>query len=1472
MYLANPCNPREKAYINALIDSGASKSSISQRLAKSIKLKYETTEFEIRRFADQNPVKLQGGYADLNLQSYRKDLKACIRVQVLPDPIPNLFMPDWRKLKNNWTHLRNIEFPHLAPNNRIDMVIGNDLLNLVTTHLEVKIPLQNIPSMENLGVPVARRYPLGWAAQGMTHPDANLRNRIANSSGQEQFMAVYDSATSEDIDRLPDQPTEEDKDRKIRQLQDAVDQFLREQWEMEQIDIHKEVPLQKDEQRVIDDWEKKVQFNNGRYSLPMPWRPNMKRTNNRALAVVRHRGLMKKFKRDGPQARAQFDSVIQDYITNGYVTRVEDFTHDPPGAYYLPPFYVPGKSTTPIRPVFDAAAKHLGKCFNDYVFPGPCYVPDIRVTYLRFRRNKYALTGDVKAMFLQIEVAEKDRPALRFLWNDPADNKDYVMQFTRWAFGINAAPAAASWTLRHHAELFREKYPLAAEAVFDNTLVDDCLKSVKTKEELIKLYFELIAFFKAMGMKIHKFGTNLKELLDQMEPDKIAADIDLNGELREHRLGRIAPTIKTLGIGWRSSTDSMIFTYEAPVVTKWTSRTMLSIYMGLYDPNGQLLPFVTKAKRAFQLTRQAFPNWDDPITGPILDSWTEWIKSCEDLAKLTIPRAISDREGPQKIVIFSDASLLAYGAVAYMVTGPSETPSSERETNEGGDETRGVCVRQLLAMGKINPTKQETVPRLELEAARMSTKVAKIVLKAYPTFSRDDIVYFSDSQTVLKWLNMGTRLQDTYTGHRVSDITKFSEPEQWRYVPTDENPADILSRGSLVRDLIPNKLWWEGPEWLKLPKENWPDVPTLQMDDRVKTGMKKNAEQYAYAMDAELCTPILPDSMKSMINRSSNWEKSCRITVRVKRIAKQDQPVAAGISPVEILKAEKQLIKCAQAEAFPELWNALYKNRVAPKRLRKGFDNPEMDTSNVIRITGRLKGCRDLKYDEACPILLPADSVVTKKIVEHYHYNVQHHGAGLRTLMATIRQRFHIKGGKKVVQQIIKDCTHCKRVLAQQRTLPPSRLPDARVGIEGEAPSAQVFRDVGIDFAGPYYVSRGRGKPKEKRWILLFVCMKVRAIHLEMTRGESAEAVINALERFTARKGTPAAIYCDNGTGFVKTDKDLREAYHEAAPELRQYFARIDFVFNPARAPTFGGHYERFVRAVKRSLTSLMLSTGMNDDTLQTALCKAENMLNARPLAFRQAHNQDDPLPLTPDHFLVARMYKHLPEIKDVSYAKLWRQAQTALALFWHRFKREYIPVLNKPPPKNQRHAYNLEVGDVVCDVSDKNAQTLMGNWPLGVVIHVTTSADGVTRQAIIRKPSKRFGHRAAKDLIKLEALDRETLKVYLKEKCKLQNGVKLTKEQMDQIRAESIEEERICKARRKEELEREIKILLESAKSNPNQSNILSEGVQTRSATKAAKEALAHQTADERTVTDKNRIDSLENELNTLFLEEQDN
>ncbi|VDH93426.1 Hypothetical predicted protein [Mytilus galloprovincialis] len=69
---------------------------------------------------------------------------------------------------------------------------------------------------------------------------------------------------------------------------------------------------------------------------------------------------------------------------------------------------------------------------------------------------------------------------------------------------------------------------------------------------------------------------------------------------------------------------------------------------------------------------------------------------------------------------------------------------------------------------------------------------------------------------------------------RESDDLKFQQIEfmekdkmitkqnaEWNYCPTDDNPADYLTRGIYAKHLYNNSLWMNGPQWI-LNRENWP--------------------------------------------------------------------------------------------------------------------------------------------------------------------------------------------------------------------------------------------------------------------------------------------------------------------------------------------------------------------------------------------------------------------------------------------------------------------------------------------------------------------------------------------------------------------------------------------------------------------------------------------------------------------------
>ena len=76
-------------------------------------------------------------------------------------------------------------------------------------------------------------------------------------------------------------------------------------------------------------------------------------------------------------------------------------------------------------------------------------------------------------------------------------------------------------------------------------------------------------------------------------------------------------------------------------------------------------------------------------------------------------------------------------------------------------------------------------------------------------------------------------MHKTFIQNRVAEIRETISPQQWRYCPSEENPADLASRGILGSKLKGLKLWWEGPEFLKKHPSLWPTHKNFRHDDYV---------------------------------------------------------------------------------------------------------------------------------------------------------------------------------------------------------------------------------------------------------------------------------------------------------------------------------------------------------------------------------------------------------------------------------------------------------------------------------------------------------------------------------------------------------------------------------------------------------------------------------------------------------------
>ena len=191
---------------------------------------------------------------------------------------------------------------------------------------------------------------------------------------------------------------------------------------------------------------------------------------------------------------------------------------------------------------------------------------------------------------------------------------------------------------------------------------------------------------------------------------------------------------------------------------------------------------------------------------------------------------------------------------------------------------------------------------------------------------------------------------------------------------------------------------------------------------------------------------------------------------------------------------------------------------------------------------------------------------------------------------------YWVLGGRVVINQVIAHCFFC-RVRRAKRQFPyMADLPKCRAAVD-----QPPFSHCGVDLIGPTIIKQGR--KQLKRWIAIFTCLTVRCLHLEVVDTVDTDSFINALRRFTNRRGCPTDVYSDNGTNFKGATAELKEfiskldkgAIKKHATELQ-----INWHWNPPSAPHMGGAWERLVRSTKEVLHGLVQNHVLTDPQLAT--------------------------------------------------------------------------------------------------------------------------------------------------------------------------------------------------------------------------------------------------------------------------------
>ena len=240
-----------------------------------------------------------------------------------------------------------------------------------------------------------------------------------------------------------------------------------------------------------------------------------------------------------------------------------------------------------------------------------------------------------------------------------------------------------------------------------------------------------------------------------------------------------------------------------------------------------------------------------------------------------------------------------------------------------------------------------------------------------------------------------------------------------------------------------------------------------------------------------------------------------------------------------------------------------------------------------------------------------------------------------------------------------------------------------------------------------------------------------------MAESLTTDAFINALRRFIARRGQVRMIRSDNGSNFTGAEKELGQAIKEWNQSRIESFLLqqgITWQFNAPGASHHGGAWERLIRATRRVMVGLTREQMLNDDGLNTLFAEAESVLNGRPLT-RCSTDPNDFSCLTPNHLLLKDQQSLPPGIfssHDNYVRRRWRQVQYLSNLFWKRWVREYLTLL-QVRQKWLLPQRSVQVGDLVLIV-DPNAPR--GSRLFGKVEETFPDRNGRVRNASIRTKS----------------------------------------------------------------------------------------------------------------------------------------
>ena len=940
----------------------------------------------------------------------------------------------------------------------------------------------------------------------------------------------------------------------------------------------------------MQDFDKYVRHENGRYSVAIPWVPETlaKVPNNYNIAKAAA------FRVDAANTAKQLSShYIQEFETQERLGIIEPIevqnvknhkfiVHRPVVKFD------PEGNVLKVRPVFNASLR-VGKggvSLNDAAWPGENLLQSLFELLIYFRSNHFSLIADIEKAFLNVGLfKESDRNAFSFLL--VKNGKLFHYRYTSLIFGFATSPFLLNFVIKLHAKTISNSS--ISKLFSQNFYVDNFLATFNEPGHAASVATAMTTQAACAGFRLRDWASNDPRCLQGIcEAEREAGT-----------------KVSVLGYEYNLNKDNLAIKLPKLTVAK-TKRQMLSQMASVFDPLGLLAPAMVRPKLLLRKLHQMQLGWDDPIPPDCIKEWEEATEVLAVSARSSFPRGVYDGSGSVDLLVFCDASKSAMGFAVY--------------ANLGG--RMGL----LTAKTKVAPKGDRSLPQLELTAITLAYKAIKTLAKSphFPDIRKVDI--FTDSQVALSWvLRRSILKRNVYVNNRVKDICAIEEAisgtqVRCRYTPTSENISDFLTRPITLIDWKTRcETWLNGPVWLNLPEKDWPtgclgSLPTWYQATVVQDhNQNPNPDNINNTQETSIID----------VERYSSYSRAFRVTLKI--LTAIDKMRSGNTPQTELKpKAFELLIKEAQRRKFPlELaWLASGGSGDNRPNLVNQLDL-FVDHRGLVRSKGRLDQSLAVTYDAANPIVLHPHDWLTALIIRDGHHRSHH--MGINSTLALLRSEgIWVTKARSAINKIIKDCPTCKKFSAKLFPAPkPPQLPSERVNL------STPYTTVGVDYTGHYFISQFNSKFKV--YLLLFTCFQTRAVHLELVSSLSVKEFFLAFCRFTSTHTIPHTVWSDNASTFLSANSILSSVF--SSDQFQSKFSHFNIKFKtiPSYTPRMGGLWERLVGVTKRCLSKVVGRRTLEYSQFLTLIKDAENVINNRPLLYESTNETN---PLTPNLLL----------------------------------------------------------------------------------------------------------------------------------------------------------------------------------------------------------------------------------------------